>query len=80
MVFGNRATAPYSDLGRRHLAARRLHARHRHVLPPPRQRRTFYFRHDDGTVTSQSYGDTGDTPVAGDWNGDGHTTQGVVHS
>ncbi|MEW1804665.1 hypothetical protein AB0428_33195 [Streptomyces virginiae] len=34
----------------------------------------------DGTVTSVTYGDTGDTPITGDWNGDGRTTQGIIHS
>ncbi len=35
---------------------------------------TFHLRHDDGSVTTTSYGDPGD------WNGDGVTTQGTVHT
>ncbi|MGW5341664.1 hypothetical protein [Streptomyces sp. NPDC004050] len=39
--------------------------------------RTF---HDAGSVTSTTYGSAGDTPVVGDWDGNGYATQGVVHS
>ncbi|MEU5809960.1 hypothetical protein [Streptomyces sp. NPDC047718] len=42
--------------------------------------RTFYFRHDAGSVTSTTYGSAGDTPVVGGWDGNGYATQGVVHS
>ena len=39
--------------------------------------RRFYMRSPTGTVTAISFGRTGDTPIIGDWNGDGKDEIGV---
>ena len=39
--------------------------------------RRFYMRSPTGTVTAISFGITGDTPIIGDWNGDGKDEIGV---